>query len=155
QDKENISIEREIFPLLLEKKIPMFAYIYNGYWIDIGTCEKFLRVTDDIIQRKIKIDFLKEKDIINTQKKENLICGKGTRISSGIKIKEWAVVGNKSVIKEGVTIEKSIIFSGVHIGKGSFISNSILGNNVYIGTDSVIENAYIGDKSFINDFSKI
>jgi NDP-sugar pyrophosphorylase family protein len=152
-DKKNISIEREIFPLLIKKGIPVFAYIYDGYWIDAGTCEKFLQATDDIIQKKYKIDFLNEKDIMLGEK--NLIYGKNVKIPKDLKIKGWAVVGNKSIIKESVTIEKSIIFSDVHIGKGVYISDSIIGNNVYIGDNSVIENSYIGDKSFISDFSKI
>src|SRR5919206_1561265 len=43
------SIERSYFPSLIERGETFVAYVYNGYWIDIGTPEKYTQVHRDIM----------------------------------------------------------------------------------------------------------
>src|SRR5918996_2155436 len=43
------SIERSFFPSLIERQETFVAYIYHGYWIDIGTPEKYTQVHRDIM----------------------------------------------------------------------------------------------------------
>src|SRR6187401_2478985 len=43
------SIERSFFPSLIERGETFVAYIYRGYWIDIGTPEKYTQVHRDIM----------------------------------------------------------------------------------------------------------
>src|SRR6266550_2662730 len=45
------SIERSFFPSLIERKETFVAYVYRGYWIDIGTPEKYMQVHRDIMDR--------------------------------------------------------------------------------------------------------
>ena len=46
----NWSIERSFFPSLVERHDTFVASIYDGYWIDIGTPEKYLQVHRDIME---------------------------------------------------------------------------------------------------------
>src|SRR5262245_28541071 len=43
------SIERSFFPSLIERRETFVAYVYRGYWIDIGTPEKYVQVHRDIM----------------------------------------------------------------------------------------------------------
>src|SRR6186997_3679612 len=43
------SVERSYFPSLIERNERFVAYIYNGYWIDVGTPEKYMQVHRDIM----------------------------------------------------------------------------------------------------------
>ena len=43
------SIERSYFPSLVERGETFVAYVYEGYWIDIGTPEKYTQVHRDIM----------------------------------------------------------------------------------------------------------
>src|SRR3954462_1814525 len=45
------SIERSFFPSLVERSETFVAYVYRGYWIDIGTPEKYMQVHRDIMDR--------------------------------------------------------------------------------------------------------
>src|SRR5476649_1536811 len=45
------SIERSFFTSLIERKDTFVAYVYRGYWIDIGTPEKYIQVHRDIMDR--------------------------------------------------------------------------------------------------------
>src|SRR3954451_1069897 len=46
------SIERSYFPSLIERHETFVAYVYEGYWIDIGTPEKYRQVHRDIMDRR-------------------------------------------------------------------------------------------------------
>src|SRR5689334_10894814 len=46
------SIERSFFPSLIERRETFVAYVYRGYWIDIGTPEKYMQVHRDIMARR-------------------------------------------------------------------------------------------------------
>ena len=70
------SVERELFPALLNKKIPFYGYIYSAYWIDIGTTEKYLQVHNDLMNRM----------------KKNVI-GKNSKIAKSVRIFGHLVVG--------------------------------------------------------------
>ena len=43
------SIERSYFPSLIERGETFVGYVYDGYWIDIGTPEKYTQVHRDIM----------------------------------------------------------------------------------------------------------
>ena len=47
------SIERSFFPSLIERGETFVAYVYRGYWIDIGTPEKYMQVHRDIMDRPL------------------------------------------------------------------------------------------------------
>ena len=49
---EPYSFERGLFPTLLEHKEPVMSFVFNKYWIDIGTPQKYLEVHQDILSRK-------------------------------------------------------------------------------------------------------
>src|SRR5438128_8910209 len=46
------SVERSYFPSLIERGETFVAYIDHGYWIDIGTPEKYVQVHRDIMDRR-------------------------------------------------------------------------------------------------------
>src|SRR6476661_2446425 len=48
------SIERSFFPSLIERGETFVAYVYDGYWIDIGTPEKYMQVHRDVMDGHYK-----------------------------------------------------------------------------------------------------
>ena len=47
----NISIEREVFPTLIDRGL--FGYEASGYWLDIGTPDRYLQGTYDILEGNV------------------------------------------------------------------------------------------------------
>ncbi len=43
-----VSLEREIFPQLLKMNAPLFGYLTSGYFIDIGTPQKYAQIQEDM-----------------------------------------------------------------------------------------------------------
>src|SRR5919202_6112234 len=45
---------KELFPKLLEEKRPLYGYITEGYWEDIGTLEQYLSAQPDILAGRVR-----------------------------------------------------------------------------------------------------
>lgn len=140
-----VSIEKETFPLLLEKNYKIAVYRGGNYWIDIGTPEKYMQVHWDIFNGKCIIpenDF-KANKVYHT---ENLQIhdtakiigpawiGKNARIGAHVTIGPNVVIGDGFESGRGCTISDSILWNDVSIGSGVSISKSVVTSGCQIGS---------------------
>ncbi|HOL22172.1 MAG TPA: NDP-sugar synthase [bacterium] len=142
-----VSLEKEIFPSLLEKGKKIYAYIHYGYWIDVGTVEKYRKVNFDALEGKTGI-------FAGKGQRSNLITGTASVLKEGVEIKGRAVIGNKCFIGKNCIIEESIIMDGAVIKDNCVISNSVIGTDVLIENDCCINNMALSDRSFIGAFTR-
>ena len=134
-DNRAVSVEREIFPLLLEKGYKVAVYKGCSYWMDIGTPEKYLQTHEDIMTGDCRISgvhfsggnvFKDGKSIIDTTA---IITGP-VYIGDNVKIGANATVGPNTVIGDNVCIHG-----------GSSVVDSVLWNNVDVGVSAQMDGA--------------
>ncbi|MBO0723740.1 MAG: NDP-sugar synthase, partial [Blastocatellia bacterium] len=53
-EDEKFSFEYQLFPALLAAKQPVFGFTWSGYWMDIGTPQRYLKANDDLLNGRIK-----------------------------------------------------------------------------------------------------
>jgi mannose-1-phosphate guanylyltransferase len=124
-----VSMEKEIFPKIINTN-RFFGFKIDGYWMDIGRIESYLKINNFLLNLKKK----------NNMMGEN-ISNKGTINKSSI--------GNNVKIGEKSTIESSIIFNNADIGKNVHIKNSVIGESCNIKDNKNITNTVIGDHEII------
>lgn len=167
----NYSLERGLYPSLLEKKIPFYAYTASDdYWIDIGTPLKYLEANKDILEDRvnIRISDMKRSGTVfygedaNISKKVRMLSmaaiGNKTIIQANATVTDHSVIGNHCIIEEGAQILGSVILDNTFIGKNAKIVNSIIGQNCKIMPYASIEGGLlkvIGDGSYIPEYSRI
>jgi len=162
---KEVSVEKETFPSILEKGKDMYGYVHYGYWLDVGTIEKYKNANFDLLDGKIELLYIKKDEKIEKKNssflKDNvavegkLVLDENVIVDDNSKFKGKVIIGKNSIIGKNCLIENSIIFENVIIENNCFIKNSIIGNSVFIKNNCEILNSSIGDKSFITDFSKI
>ncbi|MFN4226980.1 MAG: sugar phosphate nucleotidyltransferase [Candidatus Ratteibacteria bacterium] len=164
QNKE-VSVEKEVFPKILQEGKEIYGYIHYGYWLDVGTIEKFKKGNFDLIDGKIELLYKKSEESL--EKKDSVlienevfiegkvVADENVIIGENSKFKGKVIIGKKSFIGKNCLIENSIIFENVFIGDETIIENSIIGNSVVIKNNCEIRNSALCDNSFINQFSKI
>lgn len=151
-----VSIEKETFPQTLEKGKEIFGYLHYGYWLDIGTIEKYRKANFDIIDGKINLLY-----IPSDEKGENLkidgklIVGKNTIIKNNSEFKGNVIVGKNVFIGDRCFLKDTIIFDNVIIEDNCIIENCVIANSVILKKNCEIKNLALADKSFIYEFSKI
>ncbi|MFT8315557.1 MAG: NDP-sugar synthase [Clostridium sp.] len=125
-----VSVEKEIFPMLLKKGYKIAVYDRLSYWMDVGTPKKYLEAHKDIMTGKCKIP---ELDI----EKSYSYRGKNVKFHSNVKIVEPVYIGDNVEIGANTTIgPNAVIGNNCYIGTGSKITGSILWDNVNIGSGS-------------------
>ncbi len=138
-----VSIEREIFPSLIAKGHKISVYKHSGYWMDIGTLEKYMQVHKDITDQKCK---LVDYDFSGS----NVRLGKNVKIYPDVKIVGPAYIGDNVEICAKANISHSVIGNNVFIGGGSRVIGSILWNDINISSEVRLINTIVTSNSFIN-----
>jgi NDP-sugar pyrophosphorylase family protein len=161
------SIERSFFPSLVERREAFVAYIYRGYWIDIGTPEKYMQVHRDIMDGRysaapfagtdsrvwVAPDARVDSDV--TIEGPSFIDS-GAVVKSGAKIGPYSVVGRQCHIEEHAVVDHAIVWANSRISQEAVVRRSILGRHCHIGRSAVVDRgAVLGDKSVLTDHSRL
>jgi mannose-1-phosphate guanylyltransferase len=160
------SIERSFFPSLIERGETFVAYVYDGYWIDIGTPGKYLQVHRDIMDGRYSAPPFNGQPSAWVSPDARVEDGaeihgpcfidEGAVIKRGAKILPYSVIGRQTHVEEGATVEGSIVWPNGWIGPDAALHGSILGRNVHVGRSAAIKSpAILGDKTVITDYSSL
>jgi mannose-1-phosphate guanylyltransferase len=122
-DRE-VSIEREVFPRMVGGGL--YGVRLEGYWIDIGTPERFLQATWDILE-----------GTVDAAPGERI--GEGVEIADSATIAERAVIGSGCTIGEEAVIEESVLLSDCTVGARARLSRAILSARVEIAPGASVE----------------
>ena len=129
-----VSIEREVFPKLVGNGLHGFPF--DAYWIDIGTPERYLESTYDLLAGRV------ESDLPARDETDSLIY-EGC-ITSGARIGPLSVVGRHCSVGDGSTVERSVLHDSVIVGRDSSVVESVIaegarvGDGARIGPDAMI-----------------
>lgn len=157
---ENSSFEYNVFPSILEKKKPFFAYVMDGkYWRDIGTPQSYLAAHHDFLDNKIAMLSANEQgdecEVATTAFVDKVsITGAGCVVKPGAKVVR-SVVGPGVHVDEKAVIENSVIWSHTRVSGAAEIRDAIIGRGCHIGRNTVVgPGAVFGDKTTLPDYSR-
>jgi mannose-1-phosphate guanylyltransferase len=162
----NWSIERSYFPSLVERGETFVAYIYRGYWIDIGTPAKYLQVHRDIMDGRFSAAPFAGSGAAPTHTAGARIeegaeiqgpcfIEDGATIKPGARVLPHSVIGRQTHVEEGATVAGSIVWNGCWLGRDAEVRDSILGRSCHVGRNAVVKDAVLGDKTVLTDYSRV
>lgn len=131
---ENVSIEREVFPRLVGEGL--HALLLDGYWVDIGTPERYLQASWDILEGRVATRV--EPD------EPGLLVDPSADVA-GAKIGSRAVVGPACRLGPGAEIIDSVLLAGCVVGEGARVVNSILSPGAEVGPGGSLEGAVVAE----------
>ncbi len=138
----NISIERDVFPKLVGGGL--FGFAAEGYWIDIGTPERYLQGTFDILEGNVRTE------ISSALEQGSRVLAEGARVEG--RAVAPAVIGEGSAIAASATVGGRVVLGrNVTVGPDSQIEDAVLLDGVVIGRCTRIHSAIIGPKVTIAD----
>ena len=108
----------DVFPGMLEDKLPMFVYWHSGYWKDIGTIQSYLDVHKDLLDGRMAGGLPIEN---NNPSKGHItrpvLIGKNCQIADTANIGPYTVLGDNCTIGDHAAIEHSICWERRDAGK--------------------------------------
>ena len=161
------SIERSFFPSLIERHETFVAYIYDGYWIDIGTPGKYLQVHRDIMDGRFSappFNGTPNKAWVSPAARVDAgvelhgpcFVDEGAVLKPGARVLPYSVIGRQTHVEDGAVIDGSIIWPNGWVGPEALLRGSILGRNCHVGRNAAVESPVVlGDKTVITDYSRL
>jgi NDP-sugar pyrophosphorylase family protein len=162
------SIERAYFPSLIERREPFHAFIDRGYWIDIGTPDKYVQVHRDMFdghfsgglfatpgqgKAVISPDARVEEDVVFDGPS---FVDAGAHIKAGAHIGPYAVIGRGVVVEERAHVRNTIIWPNSRIGQEATLDGPIIGRSCHVGRNARITGtAVLGDKTMLTDYTSL
>jgi mannose-1-phosphate guanylyltransferase len=150
----NVSIEREIWPRLVGDGL--FGFPSDAYWLDIGTPDRYLQGTFDILEGNVQTGVLDRlgdgylsvaPDAVMTGRViPPAVVERGCEIRAGAHVGSLVVLGAGVSVGEGACIERSVVLQGAEIGAGCVLTDCIVAAGVRVGERTVISGgAVIGE----------
>ena len=139
---------KNVLPLMLSERNEMYAWIFKGYWKDVGTVRSYWEANMDLLNRGSGLN----------------LYDKDWRIYTRTKHLPPQYIGSKSIINdslinEGCIIEgevnNSVVFSGATIEEGAVINDSIIFSNAVIKTGVVLDKAIVMENTVVHPDERI
>ena len=140
-----VSVEREVFPKLLNDGSLMVGYLDSSYWLDIGTPPALLKATADLISGQAQSMAFNEliADGVFQRRVDSLIAI-DAQIDSTARIEAGSLISHRVRIESGVAVIGSVIGEGAQIGSNVSISHTFVAPNTKIPSGFIAENQFFG-----------
>jgi NDP-sugar pyrophosphorylase family protein len=159
------SIERGYFPSLVENGETFVAHIYRGYWIDIGTREKYVQAHRDIMDGRFEAPPFAQaagQAVVSPEARiEDGATIEGpcfvdgdTVVKAGARVGRYSVIGRHCHLAAGAAVEGAILWPNTWVDADARLAGTIAGRNCHFGRNVEIGAATFGDKSVVTDYSR-
>ena len=166
-DGKKYDFSQNLFPKLLQKNAPLYGYIAEGYWSDVGNLDVYRQAHQDCLDQKVSIELPSKKMSDVWVEEDSSIAddaviegpayiGKGVSIASKCFIGKYSVIGKYSALAKGANIKRSVLWSGVQVGEDTQLRGCVLANNVRLDARvQAYEGCVIGEKTSVGLQSRI
>jgi mannose-1-phosphate guanylyltransferase len=143
-----ISIERDVFPTLVDEGL--YGYEAGGYWLDIGTPQRYLQATFEIMEGAVTTEVGRQLaeagGILGAcagTVRAPAVIGDGCDVHPDAVIGARAVLGRGVRVGQGSHIEASVVLDGARVGAGTSIISSIVSADAHIGDGCQLADAAV------------
>ncbi|GGV21933.1 mannose-1-phosphate guanyltransferase [Actinomadura cremea] len=159
---EPVDWSGDVFPKLLAEGAPLFGYVADCYWEDVGTHESYLKAQADMLSGQVGIDlggfemspgvWVAEGAEVDAEAvlKGPLYIGDYAKVEAGVELREYTVLGSNVVVKEGAFLHRAVVHDNVFVAPSTNLRGCVIGKNTDIMAGArVEEGAVVGDECVI------
>lgn len=151
--ESRVMFEQDVFPKLLSDGRPMFGYNQRGYWVDIGTPQKYLQLNLDLLKGAVAtglaasaVAAAKNTSIpVRARMSGTVVIGAGCEIGANAEIQGPAVIGPWCKIADGAKVKESVLWSGNRLERNCCVEKSVIANDCEIGPGARVTDAVVSD----------
>jgi len=158
----------DLFPKLMAADIPLYGYVADGYWCDIGDIREYMRASSDVLYKRVQLDDVGQHiggniwvgDDVEIAPDAELhgpiYLGAGVKIKGKVVIHGPTVVEDFSIVDNRAHIDRSIVWRNSYIGEGVELRGAIIGRQCSLKSNAVVfEGVVIGDNTYVGESAVI
>ncbi len=148
---------KQVFPLLLEQRLPLYGHLTAAYWKDVGNLDVYQQTHTDVLAGRVntKIPLNEVRKYVwmgnNVEVDETaeigypVAIGDNVKILAGARVLENTVIGNNCAVEEGATVKDSILWEGAVVMRQTHIERCVVGKDCKVKTNAAIFDGIIVD----------
>ncbi|MCG8540387.1 MAG: glucose-1-phosphate adenylyltransferase [Clostridia bacterium] len=139
---------KNIIPKMVDRGLDIYAYLFDGYWKDVGTVESLWEANMDLLKKDNRLNLYDHNWKIYSEAPNSpphYISDTGSVKSSLL---------NEGCIVNG-EVKNSVLFPGVYVGKNAKIIDSVVMPNVRIEDYAVVKRAIVMSEVVVKEGYKI
>ena len=141
---------KELFPLLLEMGRPIYGFVLDGYWQDIGNLDQYRQANFDALDERVRLE------IDGIRLRGNVWLGEGAEIDDVEQLEGPAYIGNYCRIARDATVGPySVLSASVTLRERARTSRAVIDSATHIGRSSLVEGAIMGRSCDVRDHVRI
>lgn len=133
------SIERDVFPRLVGDGL--YGYVAEGaYWMDIGTPERYLQASFDILEGTVATGVRAEVvPELAGRVLEPALVQAGASVADGARVGGRVVIGTGASVGAGSSVERAVLLPGARVGERCTLSDCVIAEDAVIGDGCRVE----------------
>jgi mannose-1-phosphate guanylyltransferase/phosphomannomutase len=161
---QETDFSKDLFPLLLEKGEPMFGFVAEGYWCDVGHLDTYREAQYAALYQRVKLEFdyaerspglwVGQNTYIDpsAQIDTPALIGHNCRIGARAQITSGTVLGDNVIVGADADLKRPIVWNGVIIGEEAHLRACVAARGTRIDRRAhVLEGAIVGSLSTVGE----
>ncbi len=155
---------KDLFPRLLQKGAPLYGFVADGYWCDVGNIAEYMRATGDLLEGRVQLGaigrdrggrvYVEDDAQIapDARLQGPIYLGHDVQIKAGVTIIGPSAILPYSIVDNFAHIDRGIIWRNAYIGEHAQVRGAIIGPRCSLKSRAIVfEGAVIGDESMIGE----
>jgi mannose-1-phosphate guanylyltransferase len=123
-----------VFPSLIASGPPVFGFVSEAYWMDLGTPAKYLRATFDVLEGRV-----------TGMRATAPHVDPSAHVALSAQLGRWVVIQGNARIGEQAEVEDSVLLAGAAVGERARVRDSILGPRSVVGEGATVVGAVLAE----------
>jgi mannose-1-phosphate guanylyltransferase/phosphomannomutase len=141
---------KELFPLLLEMGRPLYGYVAEAYWQDIGNLDQYRQANFDALDEKVRLN------VPGIRIRGNVWVGEGVGLEDIESVEGPAFVGNYCRIAPRATVGPySVLMQSVTLRDHARTARSVIDASTFLGRSVLVEGAVVGKSCDIRAHARL
>lgn len=147
-EKSEYDFSKNLFPHMLKEGMPLYGYVAQGYWADIGNLDQYRLAHQDIFGGKVEVGIPGSR--MNKIGKE-IWAGEGSHIDASAHLSGTVVLGKNCNVGKNAKVTNSVLGDGCQVEEGAVLTNAILWRNVSIGAEAQVRECVLGSGTDVQE----
>jgi len=159
---------KDLFPKLLDMGEPLYGYVAEGYWCDVGHLDAYREAQYAALQRRVKLNFPYEERSPGIWIGQNTfidptahieapsVIGSNCRIGPRVQVSSGSVVGDNVTVGADAELKRPIIWNGSILGEETHLIACVVARGARVDRRAhIMEGAIVGPLTTIGEEAQV